>query len=44
MRYAGETLIEELKDTTISVIYGIDKNANAVYSNIKIISIDEILE
>lgn len=44
MGYVGETLIEELKDTTISVIYGIDKNANAVYSSINIVSINEILE
>lgn len=41
--YAGETLIEELKDTGIHVAYGIDKGADSIYSEVDIISPDEEL-
>ncbi len=44
MSYAGETLVDELKNTNIGVIYGIDKRADSLYADIDIISIDDSLE
>lgn len=40
MNYAGETLINELADSNICIKYGIDKNADKMYSEIDIISPD----
>ncbi len=39
--YAGEALIEELKNTDINIIYGIDKKAEAIYTKIDVISSDD---
>lgn len=44
MSYAGETLINELKDTKTEVAYGIDKNADAIFTDIKIVSADDLPE
>ena len=44
MSYAGMTLINELKDTDIIIAYGIDKNADSIYTDIDIVSKDENLE
>lgn len=44
MSYAGETLVDELKESAIQVTYAIDKNAGAVYENINIVSPEECLE
>lgn len=44
MSYAGETLIDELKDTGIHVAYGIDKNANAIYTDVDIVTMEDDLE
>lgn len=44
MSYAGETLIDELKNTSINVKYGIDKNAEALYSEVDIITMEDDLE
>lgn len=44
MSYAGETLINELEDTEIDVAYGIDKNADTIYSAIDIYSMEDDLE
>lgn len=44
MSYAGETLVEELRNTDIHVVYGIDKNADSIYSDISIVSIDDKLQ
>lgn len=44
MSFAGETFIEELKDTEIEVVYGIDKNADKIFSVIDIVSPEEPLE
>lgn len=38
MSYAGETLSEELRNTGIEVVYGIDKNVDSIYSEIEIVS------
>lgn len=44
MSYAGETLVEELRSTVTIVKYGIDKNADKIYSDIDIISMEEDLQ
>ena len=44
MSYAGETLIEELKDTGIEVAYGIDKHADKIFSTVDVISVDDSFE
>lgn len=44
MSYAGESLVEELKNTEIRVKYGIDKNADRIYSEIDIVTIEDSLE
>lgn len=44
MNYVGETLIDELADSSIKVKYGIDKNANAIYSNIDVVTPDDELD
>lgn len=44
MSYVGETLFEELKNTDIHIAYGIDKNAESIYSDISIVSIDDKLQ
>lgn len=36
MGYLGETLLDELKGSNISVVYGIDRRAGAFYTNIDI--------
>lgn len=44
MSYAGETLINELKNTNVTIAYGIDKNAGSIYADIDIVSMDDTLE
>ena len=44
MSYAGETLIEELKDSKVSVVYGIDRNADMLYSGIDVVTMEADLE
>ncbi len=44
MSYAGETLIDELKDTEIDVAYGIDRNADTIYSRLNIFSMEDNLD
>lgn len=44
MSYAGETLVDELKNTGINVLYGIDKNVNLMYEEVDILSMDDELE
>lgn len=44
MSYAGETLINELKDTRTEVAYGIDKKAEYISTDIKIVSADDPLD
>ncbi len=43
MSYAGETLTDELKGTKTEVAYGIDKNADSIYSDLNIVSMDSEL-
>ena len=44
MSYAGETLIDELKDSGVTVAYAIDKNADSIYSDVDVVSIEDELE
>lgn len=42
MCYAGERLVNELDNTDIHVKYGIDKNADSIYSKIEIITVEDV--
>ena len=44
MSYAGETLVDELKGTSIDVAYGIDKKSDSIYSDVDIVSMEDELE
>lgn len=44
MSYAGKNLINELKDSHITIAYGIDKRADAVYADVDIASMGDELE
>jgi hypothetical protein len=44
MHYAGETLLDELKNTDIKVAYGIDKNADLLYVDVDVVTMDDDLE
>lgn len=44
MSYAGETLLEELKNSEVEIAYGIDKNADGIYADVDIVSADDNLE
>lgn len=43
MSYAGETLADELKDSEVKVLYGIDKKAENIYAEFDIVSPEESL-
>ena len=44
MSYMGETLVEELKESGVEVAYGIDKNADRIYADIDVVSINDELK
>lgn len=44
MSYAGERLFDEVKDSSITVKYGIDKEADGIEADICILSPDDLLE
>lgn len=44
MSYAGETLIDELKGSGVTVAYAIDKNADSLYADVDIVSTDDNFE
>ena len=44
MSYKGETLVDELRDSNVTVAYGIDKNADLICSDVNIVTMDDILE
>lgn len=44
MSYAGETLALELSGKDIEIAYGIDKNADVIYSDLNIMEPDDELE
>lgn len=44
MSYAGEALMNELKDSSVTVVYGIDQNADSIYMDVDIVSMNDELE
>lgn len=44
MGYIGNTLVQELKDTSIQVAYGIDQKANSLKADIEIITMADAME
>lgn len=44
MSYAGETLVDELKDTSIQVVYGIDRKADTLYAEINVVTMEDSLD
>lgn len=44
MSFAGETLVNELKDTGVNVQYGIDRNADSIYADIDVVSMEDELK
>ena len=42
--YAGETLIDELKSSSVVIAYGIDQKADSMYVDIDICSVEDDLE
>lgn len=44
MSYAGETLVNELKNSDIDIVYGIDKNADAIYADMNVVTMEDALE
>lgn len=44
MSYAGETLVDELKNTKVEVAYGIDKRSDSLYADVDIRSMEDVLE
>lgn len=43
MHYAGERLVEELKNTNIQVVCGIDKKAQSIFADIDVITKDDLI-
>lgn len=43
MSYVGERLIDELKDSGITIKYAIDRNAESLYSELDIVSPEDVL-
>ena len=44
MSYAGETLFNEFKGSGVTVAYGIDKNADSIYADVDIVTMDDEFE
>lgn len=43
MHYAGKRLVEELKNTNIQVVCGIDKKAQSIFADIDVITKDDLI-
>lgn len=44
MSLAGESLLEELRDSDIQILYGIDQRADNMYSEVDIVTMEDSLE
>ncbi len=44
MSYAGETLLDELKNSEVCVKYAIDKNADKIYADVDVLTMDDELQ
>ncbi len=43
MSYAGETLLEEFRDSEVVVAYAIDRNADGIYTDVDVVSMEDEL-
>lgn len=43
MSYAGETLLEEFRDSEVAVAYAIDRNADGIYTDVDVVSMEDEL-
>ena len=43
MSYAGDTLVEELKGSDLTIAYGIDKKADSIYADIEVFTLEDNL-
>ena len=43
MSYLGERLVDELRDSDVKVQYGIDKNAENIYSSVEVMNLSDDL-
>ena len=43
MNYVGQTLNDEFKGTDVKVLYGIDRNAETIYADIELLTIEDDL-
>ena len=43
MSYVGVRFVKELKDSEVEIVYGIDKNADNIHSEIKMVTMDDEL-
>jgi lactate dehydrogenase-like 2-hydroxyacid dehydrogenase len=41
MGHAGETLVDELRGTATQVAFGIDRNADSIYADIDVVTLDD---
>lgn len=44
MHYVGETLLDELKGTSVQVVYAIDKDADGIYTDIDVVTVEDALD
>lgn len=44
MGNVGKRIVKELKDSEIEILYGIDRSAESIYSEIKLVTINQTLE
>lgn len=44
MSYAGETLVDELRETNTKVLYGIDQHADRLYAEVDIVTMEDELK
>lgn len=44
MSYAGETLLDELRESEIEVVYGIDNRADSIYLDLDIVTMEDTFE
>ena len=44
MNYAGETLVEELRGSSIEIVYGIDRHAKNLFAEFPIVSMEDELK
>lgn len=44
MSYAGERLLDDLKGTEVEVAYGIDQNADRIFSETEVVTLEDTLQ